>query len=85
MVATPLTMVMYQIVKFMMFCLIVEPYVFSTWPEELQRKAVTLVWHMALLKSHVLKLIVSIILKDVLHSDVAVYLIQIVHGRYSES
>ena len=65
----------------MMFCSVDEPYVFSTWPEELQRKAITLVWHMALLKSRVLKLIVNVILKDVLHSDVAVYLIQIVHER----
>jgi len=55
------------------------------WPEELQRKAVTLVWHMGLLSCRVLKLIVNLILKDVLHSDVAVYLIQIVHERYSES
>ena len=66
------------------FFFVDEPFLFSTWPEELQRKAVTLVWHMPLLKSHALKLVVKLILKDVLHSDVAVYLIQIVHERYSE-
>ena len=66
------------------FCLD-KPLMFSSWSEELQRKAVTLVWHMDLLNSRVLKLVVQLILKDVLQSDVAVYLIQMVHERYSNT
>ena len=53
----------------------------SMLPNELQRKAVTLVWYLPLLNSKILKLITNLILEDVLKLDIAIYLIQIVNER----
>ena len=53
----------------------------SMLPDELQRKAVTLVWHLPLLKSENLKLITKLILEHTLKLDIAIYLIQIVNER----
>ena len=52
-------------------------------PKELQRKAVTLVWHLPLLDGKTLKLISKLILEpeDMLKLDVANFLIQIVNER----
>ena len=59
-----------------------DPSFISALPVELQRKAITLIWYLPLLNIETLKIITSLIVKDALKLDIAMYLIQIVNERY---
>ena len=54
---------------------------FGMLPKELQRKVVTLVWHLPLLDGETLKLILKLTLEPEMKPDVANFLIQIVNER----